>query len=60
MQCDNPKANGWERPNLVHIVEEKTFEVKRKKRMTRGANNQAPAPSLVEDFKCALFESQGK
>jgi hypothetical protein len=32
MKCDNPKANGWERPNLVHIAEEKTVEVKWKKR----------------------------
>jgi hypothetical protein len=60
MQCDNPKANGWERPNLVRIVEEKTFEAKRKKRMTRGANNQTPAPDLTQDFECAQSESQAK
>jgi hypothetical protein len=48
MQCDNPKANGWERPNLVCIVKEKTFEVKWKKRMMRWANNQAPTLSLAQ------------
>lgn len=24
MQCDNLRANGWGKPNLVHIAKEKT------------------------------------
>jgi len=32
MQCDNPRANGWEKPNLVHIAKEKMYEAKWKKK----------------------------
>jgi hypothetical protein len=60
MHCDNPKANGWERANLVRIVEKKTFEAKRKKKMTRWANNQVLVLGPAQDFKCAQCESQGK
>jgi hypothetical protein len=44
-------TKGWERPNLMCNVVEKTFEAKQKKRMTKRANNQAFEPSPTHDLK---------
>jgi hypothetical protein len=39
MQCDTPMTKGWEKPNVMHNVMEKTFEGKRKKGIIGRANN---------------------
>ncbi len=61
MQCDKPRANKWGRPNLVCIMEEKTFEAKKKlKKKTRWANKHVPFPNPTQDLKHAQSKSKGK
>lgn len=52
------KSQRVRRPNRVHNLEEKTFEGRQKHGMIGQADNQAPAPSLTHDFKCARCESK--
>jgi hypothetical protein len=51
---------GWERPNLMCNVVEKTSKTKQKKGITRRANNQALAPSPTHDLKHVQCKSKGK
>jgi len=60
MQCDTPRIKGWERPNLVHNLIEKTFESKRKKKMIKQANNQTFAPSFTHNLKCLWCKLEDK
>ncbi len=60
MQCDTPRIKGWERPNLMRNVVEKTSKGMWKKRMTWQANNQVPTPDPSHNFKHVQCESEGK
>jgi hypothetical protein len=53
MQWVTPKANEWERPNLVPNTKDKTLEGKQKGGMTRQTKSQTLAPRFTQDLKCA-------
>jgi hypothetical protein len=60
MQCDTSRIKGWERPNLVCNVVEKTSKSKRKKGMIGWANNQMPALDLAHNIKSVRCKLEGK
>jgi hypothetical protein len=47
-------------PNLVCNAVKKTFEAKRKKKMTKHVNNHTFTPGLAHNFKYARCELKGK
>ncbi len=53
MQWIAPKANEWERPNLVRNAKEKTLEGRQKGGMTGQTKKQTFAPRFTQDLKCA-------
>ncbi len=53
MQCDNPRANEWGKPNLMHIVEEKMTKAKWEKKIISREDHQVLVLDPTQDLKSA-------